>query len=97
MPRPLSNHAGVADCVREDPSIDRRTFLASTGAVVLALPLVVDAQQATKVPRIAFLTLGSPPPSGPRPVGTPHKNDCGNSATRRGGTSPLSTAGLRGR
>jgi len=39
------------------------------GAVVLALPLAVEAQQAAKVPRIAFLNLGSPPASDARPVG----------------------------
>ena len=39
------------------------------GAVVLALPLAVEAQQAAKVPRTAFLNLGSPPASDARPVG----------------------------
>jgi putative ABC transport system substrate-binding protein len=36
--------------------IDRRTFLAGTGAVLLAAPLAVEGQQAGKVPRIGFLT-----------------------------------------
>ena len=63
------NHAGVADCRQEDTSIDRRTVLAGVGAVVLALPLAVEAQQAAKVPRTAFLNLGSPPASDARPVG----------------------------
>ncbi len=40
--------------------IDRRTFLAGTGAVLLAAPLAADAQQAGKVPRIGFLSLTSP-------------------------------------
>ena len=44
-------------------------FLAGTGATVLALSLTVDAQQAAKVPRIAFLSLGFPPASGPQAVG----------------------------
>jgi putative tryptophan/tyrosine transport system substrate-binding protein len=35
--------------------IDRRTFLAGTGAVLLAAPLDTEAQQAAKVPRIGFL------------------------------------------
>jgi putative ABC transport system substrate-binding protein len=35
--------------------IDRRTFLASTGAVFLAAPLAAEAQQAAKVARIGFL------------------------------------------
>ena len=43
--------------------MDRRTFLAGTGAVLLAAPLAGEAQQATKVPRIGFLRVGSPPPS----------------------------------
>ena len=41
--------------------IDRRTFLAGTGAVLLTAPLAVEAQQpAGKVPRIGFLSGGSP-------------------------------------
>jgi len=35
--------------------IDRRTFLAGTGAVLLAAPLAVEAQQAGKVTRIGVL------------------------------------------
>jgi putative ABC transport system substrate-binding protein len=35
--------------------IDRRTFLAGTGAVVLAAPLAAEAQQAAKVARIGYL------------------------------------------
>jgi putative ABC transport system substrate-binding protein len=37
--------------------IDRRTFLAGTGAVFLAAPLAVEAQQAAKVARIGYLAL----------------------------------------
>src|SRR5260370_22043588 len=37
--------------------MDRRTFLAGTGAVLLAAPLAAEAQQAAKVPRIGFLAL----------------------------------------
>ena len=33
--------------------MDRRTFLAGTSTVLLALPLDADAQQAVKVPRMA--------------------------------------------
>ena len=41
--------------------IDRRTFLAGTGAVLLAAPLAAEAQQAGKVYRIGFLSyLGCP-------------------------------------
>jgi len=37
--------------------IDRRTFLAGTGAVLLAAPLAAEGQQAAKVPRIGWLSL----------------------------------------
>ena len=36
--------------------IDRRTFLAGTGAVLLAAPLVAEAQQVTRVPRVGYLS-----------------------------------------
>src|SRR4029434_431430 len=35
--------------------MDRRTFVAGTGAVLLARPLAVEAQQAAKVARIGCL------------------------------------------
>ncbi len=35
--------------------IDRRTFLAGTGAVLLAAPLTAAAQQPRKLPTIGFL------------------------------------------
>jgi putative ABC transport system substrate-binding protein len=38
--------------------MDRRTFLAGTGAVLLAAPLAAEAQQASKVYRIGVLGLG---------------------------------------
>ena len=40
--------------------IDRRTFLAGTGAVLLAVPLAADAQPST--PRVGVLSPGKPPP-----------------------------------
>jgi putative ABC transport system substrate-binding protein len=42
-----------------DPVIDRRTFLAGTGAVLLAAPLAAEAQQAASRPRIGFLGTSS--------------------------------------
>jgi putative ABC transport system substrate-binding protein len=39
--------------------IDRRTFLARTGAVLLAAPLAAEGQQAKKVYRIGYLSAGS--------------------------------------
>ena len=41
--------------------IARRTFLAGTGAVLLAGPLAAEAQQAAKVPRIGWLTINRGP------------------------------------
>ncbi len=43
--------------------IDRRTFIAGTGAVLLAAPFAAEAQSAGKVPVVGVLTSGS----GPRP------------------------------
>jgi putative ABC transport system substrate-binding protein len=42
--------------------MDRRTFLAGTGAVLLAPPLAAEAQPVGKVPRVGWLELGSMPP-----------------------------------
>jgi putative ABC transport system substrate-binding protein len=39
--------------------MDRRTFLAGTGAVLLAAPLAAEAQQTGKVPRVGYLSPGS--------------------------------------
>ena len=39
--------------------IDRRTFLAGTGAVLLVAPLAAEAQQTGKVRRIGFLPSGA--------------------------------------
>ena len=47
--------------------MNRRTFLAGTGSVLLAAPLAAEAQQAAKVPRIGWLSLNlaaSPPARG---------------------------------
>jgi len=40
-------------------SVNRRTFLSTLGGAVLAAPLVVEAQPAGKVPRIAYLSHGT--------------------------------------
>ena len=40
--------------------MDRRTFLAGTGAVLLAAPLAAEAQQAKKAYRIGWLSSSSP-------------------------------------
>jgi putative ABC transport system substrate-binding protein len=47
----------VVQTERQDPVIDRRTFLAGTGAVLLAAPLAAEAQQAAKIVRIGYLAL----------------------------------------
>ena len=41
--------------------MDRHTFLAGTGAVLLSTPLVSEAQQAAKVARIGYLTVNAAP------------------------------------
>jgi ABC-type uncharacterized transport system substrate-binding protein len=43
--------------------MDRRVFLAGTGAVLLAAPLAAEGQQAAKVARIGFLTFNVAPNS----------------------------------
>jgi len=43
--------------------IDRRAFLAGTGAVLLAAPLAAEAQPAGKVPRIGILIPTAAPPA----------------------------------
>ncbi len=39
--------------------MNRRAFLAGTGAVLLAAPLAAEGQQAKKVYRIGYLSAGS--------------------------------------
>jgi putative tryptophan/tyrosine transport system substrate-binding protein len=46
--------------------LDRRTFLAGTGAVLLTAPLVAVAQQGAKVPQIGY--IGLVPPTNPNSV-----------------------------
>jgi putative ABC transport system substrate-binding protein len=48
--------------------IDRRTFLAGAGAVLLAAPPTARAQQASKVWRVGFLSGGARPPDGAPPA-----------------------------
>jgi putative tryptophan/tyrosine transport system substrate-binding protein len=48
--------------------IDRRTFLAGAGAVLLAAPLAAEAQLAGKVWRIGYLTYGARPSDGRPPA-----------------------------
>ena len=52
-PRPQTTY-------KDAPLIDRRTFLASTGAVLLAAPLTAEAQQAGKVWRVGYLGVTTP-------------------------------------
>ena len=50
--------------------LDRRAFLAGTGAVLLAAPLAADAQPERKRPRIALLFSNIPlaDVTGPQPA-----------------------------
>jgi putative ABC transport system substrate-binding protein len=41
--------------------MDRRAFLAGATALLLTIPLTVEAQQARKIPRIGVLVTGPPP------------------------------------
>jgi len=41
--------------------IDRRTFLAGTGAVLLAAPLAAEAQKSVKMARVGILGIGPTP------------------------------------
>ena len=52
---------GLADCPREGARIDRRTFLAGSGAVLFALPLAAEAQKSQKLPHVGILGLGPTP------------------------------------
>src|SRR6267143_3726834 len=47
--------------------MDRRTFLCGLTLGVLAAPLVAEAQQAAKVPRVGVLSPGNAPPDDPFP------------------------------
>ena len=41
--------------------IDRRTFLAGTGAVLLAAPRAAEAQKSEKMARVGILGIGTAP------------------------------------
>src|ERR1044072_2268396 len=43
--------------------MDRRTFLAGTGVVLLAAPLAAEAQQTGKIVRIGLLSLAASAPA----------------------------------
>jgi putative ABC transport system substrate-binding protein len=47
--------------MRKDPLIDRRTFLAGTGVVLLAAPLAAEAQKSEKMARVGILGIGPAP------------------------------------
>src|SRR5262249_28904172 len=57
------HHPAVAPAPggRGNPVMNRRTFLAGTGAVLLAGPIPAEAQRAAKTPRIGI--LGTNPPA----------------------------------
>src|SRR5437867_7146334 len=52
---------GLSDCPREGALIDRRTFVAGSGAVLVALPLAAEAQKSEKLPHVGILGLGPTP------------------------------------
>ena len=51
-----------ADGVRQEPSMERRTFMALVSGGLLAAPIAAEAQQARKVPRIALFLPPGPIP-----------------------------------
>jgi putative ABC transport system substrate-binding protein len=55
------------DGVRQEPSIQRRTFMALVSGGLLATPLAAEAQQAGKVARIGILSPASPSDAGGKP------------------------------
>ena len=78
--------------------MDRRAFLAGTGAVLLAAPLAAEGQPAGKVYTVGLLSIGTDPA---RPVQWQHFLDAMRElATSRGRTlrsnTPLGTAGPTG-
>ncbi|PYM74456.1 MAG: hypothetical protein DME10_06440 [Candidatus Rokuibacteriota bacterium] len=48
------------DGVRQEPSMERRTFMAVVSGGLLAVPLAAEAQETTKVHRIGVLSPPSP-------------------------------------
>ncbi len=48
------------DGVRQEPLIERRTFMAMITGGLLAAPLAAEGQQAAKIARIDSLSAGSP-------------------------------------
>jgi hypothetical protein len=73
--------------------IDRRTFLAGTGAVLLAAPLATEAQQPGKVWRIGFLAGGSSPAN---PGKSPFRQGLDDLGYVEGRDFVMSTAGRKG-
>ncbi len=57
---PYFPRSRLRDHLREDPVMERRTFLAGTGAVLLATPLAAEAQQAAKKYRVGIVLEGGP-------------------------------------
>ena len=47
--------------------MDRRAFLSTVGLGILAAPLVVEAQQAGRIPRLCFLTFDPGTAQSPSP------------------------------
>lgn len=63
--------------------MERRTFLALTGTVLHAAPLVAEAQPAGKVHRVGILSTANP---APRPSSKPSSKDCTSWAMSKGRT-----------
>jgi putative tryptophan/tyrosine transport system substrate-binding protein len=57
---PLPAWPTTAESLRADPVIDRRTFLAGTGAVLLAAPLAAEAQPERTIRKVGVINTNSP-------------------------------------
>jgi len=81
--------------------MDRRTFLAGTGAMLLAAPLAAEGQQQGKVYRVGLVFTTAPVSEmvGPDPVHPLVRSflmNCGRADTFKGGTWHLSHGLPRG-
>jgi hypothetical protein len=60
-PRPVSPRALLAEPLRDDRVMDRRTFLAGRSAVLVAAPLAAEAQKSQKIAHVGVLGVGPTP------------------------------------
>src|SRR5262249_53305451 len=59
-PRPYDPTIGARPCRPSDRVIDRRAFIAFVGSSILVSSLAVEAQRRDQIPRVGYLSPGSP-------------------------------------